>query len=242
MEKNYCLFSVEIEGEELLYKDNCNSAADIINRYAECNGYIPDFTKDCERISDERYAELEQMGKPLPSYTLDFNVEENELTVWKNTDVYDCEKSFEKNTFVLSNAVQKVRNNENLYLFEVNPNALEEVYTDFLYRNDIYNNTHIAFVERYGELPMDISAEETKHKALVYCCAQLDNDNITNSQREKVEQLKELLLTEITLDYKDIKEITALNPNPLVKEKLSEWQDEAEKTIQKLMSRDEHIK
>ena len=50
------------------------------------------------------------------------------------------------------------------------------------------------------------------------------------------------LETEITLDYKDIKEITALNPNPLVKEKLSEWQDEAEKTIQKLASRDEHIK
>lgn len=134
--------------------------------------------------------------------------------------------------------IQNLRNNEN----KVNPNALEEVYTDFLYRNDIYNNTHIAFVERYGELPMDISAEETKHKALVYCCVQLDNGNITNSQREKVEQLKELLLTEITLDYKDIKEITALNHNPLVKEKLSEWQDEAEKTIQKLVSRDEHIK
>ena len=131
---------------------------------------------------------------------------------------------------------------KNLNSFEANPNTLEEVYTDFLYKNTIYNDTHIAFTERCGELPMDISAEETKHKALVYCCVQLDNENITDVQRERVEQLKDLLLNEIALDYKDIKEITALNQNPLVKEKLSEWQDEAEKTIQKLVSRDEHIK
>lgn len=57
MEKGYCTFAVETHMELFYYRDNnCRNVEELMKRYAECDGYLPKFTENCEEISCAEYA------------------------------------------------------------------------------------------------------------------------------------------------------------------------------------------
>ncbi|MCH5199712.1 MAG: hypothetical protein J1F60_02040 [Oscillospiraceae bacterium] len=84
--ENYCLFTVEIYGEIMNYRDNTTSDINtLMNRYVECESYLPSFTENCIRISEVEFADLEQHEKPM--FCAEINVDKNALTVWDNEKI-----------------------------------------------------------------------------------------------------------------------------------------------------------
>lgn len=85
MKNNFCVFSIEHNGLCYYYRDNnCTDAAELLKRYADVNGYMPDFTKSCERISESDFADLSQNYSP--AFTAEINVDNNEITVYREND------------------------------------------------------------------------------------------------------------------------------------------------------------
>lgn len=106
--EKYSLFTVEINGEIMNYRDNNASDIDaLMNRYASCGGYLPDFTENCTRITNLEFAEMEQSDTSKPVFCAEINVDNNTLTVWDNEKIADSS---------LDNAVENIEENGALNL------------------------------------------------------------------------------------------------------------------------------
>lgn len=118
--ENFCLFSVEINGDVKYFQDKSCTIDELVKRYADCNGYIPDFTVSCERISEARYAEIQQSNTAQPNFSAEFDVDNDDLIIMtpddKSKNYIDI--NFEFTYMNLSDAVKYVRDNEKIPLTE----------------------------------------------------------------------------------------------------------------------------
>lgn len=86
--EEYSLFSVEQCGEIRHYRDdNTKDIDSLMKRYADCDGFLPDYTENCTHISVSEFAELEQSEKNGPVFSAEIDVDNNELTVWSGNNV-----------------------------------------------------------------------------------------------------------------------------------------------------------
>lgn len=88
--ENFCLFEVETHTEHSYFYDkNCLSIDELVKKYADCNGYYPDFIKNCERIDCGRYAGMQQNDdRAKPLFSAEFNVDNDALIVSIPDDRY----------------------------------------------------------------------------------------------------------------------------------------------------------
>ena len=87
---------------------------------------------------------------------------------------------------------------------------LNEIYTDFL------NNTHNDFVTQHGDLPQTLDTAASRGYVSKYIVEQLDGGNITESQRESLEDLRQAIW--------DFEEPLFIQEA----EKITEWCEEAQ--------------
>lgn len=227
--ENYSIFCIENGGEAAYFRDNNTSVDTFIQRLADCNGDYPEFLKGCTEISGEKFAELEQMGKPLPAFCSRINLDTVDITGEikpKELSVWDNEKTATVN---LDEAIQSVKENGSAELefvplasddngFDINEEsdpdyaeiqeqALKELkeeyfevskqldvfYNDFLYHNGIHNDESINLENKNGQLPNDLDTAENRELVKEYIDGQLKSGNISDNQRETLEELKNMI-------------------------------------------------
>lgn len=217
--EGYSIYSVELNGEIMNFRDTATDIDTLMKRYADCEGYYPIFTENCKRISDVEFAELEQSGDPLPSFCAEINIDNNTLTVWDNEKIASTELST-----VISNI--KENNTVDLNYNDFPSNDLEtlnNVYDSFLYNNDIFNDAHIDFMDKH-ELPPNLNSAENRFTVSEYINTQLNKGSITESQRESLKEMQQSIR-----HYEE----------PLFTEKINEISQWANEVIDKFNSRSE---
>lgn len=217
--EGYSIYSVELNGEIMNFRDTATDIDTLMKRYADCEGYYPIFTENCKRISDVEFAELEQSGDPLPSFCAEINIDNNTLTVWDNEKIASTE---------LSTAISNIKENNTVDLnyndFPSNDlETLNNVYDSFLYNNDIFNDAHIDFMDKH-ELPPDLNSAENRFTVSEYINTQLNKGSITESQRESLKKMQQSIR-----NYEE----------PLFTEKINEISQWANEVIDKFNSRSE---
>lgn len=217
--EGYSIYSVELNGEIMNFRDTATDIDTLMKRYADCEGYYPIFTENCKRISDVEFAELEQSGDPLPSFCAEINIDNNTLTVWDNEKIASTE---------LSTAISNIKENNTVDLnyndFSSNDlETLNNVYDSFLYNNDIFNDAHIDFMDKH-ELPPNLNSAENRFTVSEYINTQLNKGSITESQRESLKEMQQSIR-----HYEE----------PLFTEKINEISQWANEVIDKFNSRSE---
>lgn len=217
--EGYSIYSVELNGEIMNFRDTATDIDTLMKRYADCEGYYPIFTENCKRISDVEFAELEQSGDPLPSFCAEINIDNNTLTVWDNEKIASTE---------LSTAISNIKENNTVDLnyndFPSNDlETLNNVYDSFLYNNDIFNDAHIDFMDKH-ELPPNLNSAENRFTVSEYINTQLNKGSITESQRESLKKMQQSIR-----NYEE----------PLFTEKNNEISQWANEVIDKFNSRSE---
>lgn len=217
--EGYSIYSVELNGEIMNFRDTAADIDTLMKRYADCEGYYPIFTENCKRISDVEFAELEQSGDPLPSFCAEINIDNNTLTVWDNEKIARTE---------LSTAISNIKENNTVDLnyndFPSNDlETLNNVYDSFLYNNDIFNDAHIDFMDKH-ELPPNLNSAENRFTVSEYINTQLNKGSITESQRESLKEMQQSIR-----HYEE----------PLFTEKINEISQWANEVIDKFNSRSE---
>lgn len=217
--EGYSIYSVELNGEIMNFRDTATDIDTLMKRYADCEGYYPIFTENCKRISDVEFAELEQSEDPLPSFCAEINIDNNTLTVWDNEKIASTE---------LSTAISNIKENNTVDLnykdFPSNDlETLNNVYDSFLYNNDIFNDAHIDFMDKH-ELPPNLNSAENRFTVSEYINTQLNKGSITESQRESLKEMQQSIR-----HYEE----------PLFTEKINEISQWANEVIDKFNSRSE---
>ena len=217
--EGYSIYSVELNGEIMNFRDTATDIDTLMKRYADCEGYYPIFTENCKRISDVEFAELEQSGDPLPSFCAEINIDNNTLTVWDNEKIASTE---------LSTAISNIKENNTVGLnyndFPSNDlETLNNVYDSFLYNNDIFNDAHIDFMDKH-ELPPNLNSAENRFTVSEYINTQLNKGSITESQRESLKEMQQSIR-----HYEE----------PLFTEKINEISQWANEVLDKFNSRSE---
>lgn len=217
--EGYSIYSVELNGEIMNFRDTATDIDTLMKRYADCEGYYPIFTENCKRISDVEFAELEQSGDTLPSFCAEINIDNNTLTVWDNEKIASTE---------LSTAISNIKENNTVDLnyndFPSNDlETLNNVYDSFLYNNDIFNDAHIDFMDKH-ELPPNLNSAENRFTVSEYINTQLNKGSITESQRESLKEMQQSIR-----HYEE----------PLFTEKINEISQWANEVIDKFNSRSE---
>lgn len=217
--EGYSIYSVELNGEIMNFRDTAADIDTLMKRYADCEGYYPIFTENCKRISDVEFTELEQSGDPLPSFCAEINIDNNTLTVWDNEKIASTE---------LSTAISNIKENNTVDLNyndfpSNNLETLNNVYDSFLYNNDIFNDAHIDFMDKH-ELPPHLNSAENRFTVSEYINTQLNKGSITESQRESLKEMQQSIR-----HYEE----------PLFTEKINEISQWANEVIDKFNSRSE---
>ena len=217
--EGYSIYSVELNGEIMNFRDTATDIDTLMKRYADCEGYYPIFTENCKRISNVEFAELEQSGDPLPSFCAEINIDNNTLTVWDNEKIASTE---------LSTAISNIKENNTVDLnyndFSSNDlETLNNVYDSFLYNNDIFNDAHIDFMDKH-ELPPNLNSAENRFTVSEYINTQLNKGSITESQRESLKEMQQSIR-----HYEE----------PLFTEKINEISQWVNEVIDKFNSRSE---
>ena len=200
----------------------------------------PEISKNCTEISDLGFAEFEQNEKNPPAFCAEINLSTKDIVGDEkpiDITVWDNEKTA---TISLDEAIQSLKENGTVNLdyqkFAENSDTVElaseyldaaqhlnDVYDDFLYRRDIFNDEHIKFIDEHGELPDNLDSAENRAAVTEYINTQLDSGNITEAQRESLKNLQqEIRNFEEPLFYQEV-------------EKITEWCEEAqEKAAERL--------
>lgn len=82
---------------------------------------------------------------------------------------------------------QQIKNQDNAL------KKLNEIYSDFLNNTKIDNKIHNDFATQYGELPQTLDTAENRGKISKYLIEQLNNGEISESQRESIERLRQAI-------------------------------------------------
>lgn len=215
--EKYSIFQMETNSEIMFFKDTTSTDInDTMKRYVDCNGYYPEFVKNCERISEVEFAELEQKESYNLAFCAEINVDNDAIAVWNSQEfaaigLNEAIQSIKENGAFQLNYQPFAANNE----FDEIMSKLEDLsshlansYDDFLYKNSIFNNESIDFIDKHGDLPDDISSAENREIVSEYINDQLEHgSNLSDSQRETLTELKEHI-SEFDLEIQKISDWT----------------------------------
>ena len=151
------------------------------------------------------FAELEQTEKNPPAFGAKIDLDYDMIYEYKLLNVWDNEKIAFAN---LEETLQSVRETGTVNLEYLDfardddtveleseyldfSQHLDEVYDDFMYHSTIFNNEHIEFVNKHGELPYDLNSPENRAVVLEYINIQLESgSNLSENQKETLTDLK----------------------------------------------------
>lgn len=239
--ESYSIFCIKSGGETAYFREENTDIDTFVKRLADCNGNYPEFLKGCIKISEVEFAELEQTEKNPPAFGAKIDLDYDEIYQYKLLNVWDNEKI----AFVsLEETIQNVRETGTVNLEYIDfardddtveleseyldaAQHLNDVYDDFMYHRDIFNDEHIKFIDEHGGLPDNLDSAENRALVSEYINTQLDGGNITEAQRESLKNLQqEIRDFEEPLFYQEV-------------EKISEWCEEAkEKASERLNERE----
>ncbi len=242
--ENYSIFLIDNGIERQCFRDDNTDVNALVQRLADGNLAYPEISKNCTEISEAEFAELEQSEKNSPTFCAEINLNTKDLVGYEKPmelTVWDNEKLA---TISLDEAIQSIKENGTVNLdyhkFAEDNDTVElaseyldaaqhlnDVYDDFMYHKDIFNNEHIEFVNKHGQLPYDLNSPENRAAVSEYINTQLDGGNITEAQRESLKNLQQ--------EIRDFEEPLFIQEV----EKISEWCEEAqEKAAERLEERD----
>ena len=242
--ENYSIFLIDNGIERQCFRDDNTDVNALVHRLADGNLAYPEISKNCTEISEAEFAELEQSEKNSPTFCAEINLNTKDLVGYEKPmelTVWDNEKLA---TISLDEAIQSIKENGTVNLdyhkFAEDNDTVElaseyldaaqhlnDVYDDFMYHKDIFNNEHIEFVNKHGQLPYDLNSPENRAAVSEYINTQLDGGNITEAQRESLKNLQQ--------EIRDFEEPLFIQEV----EKISEWCEEAqEKAAERLEERD----
>lgn len=239
--ESYSIFCIKSGGETAYFREENTDVDTFVKRLADCNGNYPEFLKDCTKISEVEFTELDQTEKNPPAFGAKIDLDYDEIYQYKLLNVWDNEKI----AFVsLEETIQNVRETGTVNLEYIDfardddtveleseyldaAQHLNDVYDDFMYHRDIFNDEHIKFIDEHGGLPDNLDSAENRALVSEYINTQLDGGNITEAQRESLKNLQqEIRDFEEPLFYQEV-------------EKISEWCEEAkEKASERLNERE----
>lgn len=239
--ESYSIFCIKSGGETAYFREENTDVDTFVKRLADCNGNYPEFLKDCTKISEVEFTELDQTEKNPPAFGAKIDLDYDEIYQYKLLNVWDNEKI----AFVsLEETIQNVRETGTVNLEYIDfardddtveleseyldaAQHLNDVYDDFMYHRDIFNDEHIKFIDEHGGLPDNLDSAENRVLVSEYINTQLDGGNITEAQRESLKNLQqEIRDFEEPLFYQEV-------------EKISEWCEEAkEKASERLNERE----
>ena len=242
--ENYSIFLIDNGIEKKYFHDDNTDVNALVQRLADGNLTYPEISKNCTEISDLGFAEFEQSEKNPPVFCAEIDLSTKdivgdekpmELTVWNNDktatiSLGEAIQSIKENGTVNLEYQKFAENNDTVELASEYLDAaqhLNDVYDDFMYHKDIFNNEHIEFVNKHGQLPYDLNSPENRAAVSEYINTQLDGGNITEAQRESLKNLQQ--------EIRDFEEPLFIQEV----EKISEWCEEAqEKAAERLEERD----
>ncbi|MCX4257724.1 MAG: diguanylate cyclase [Oscillospiraceae bacterium] len=242
--ENYSIFLIDNGIEKKYFHDDNTDVNALVQRLADGNLTYPEISKNCTEISDLGFAEFEQSEKNPPVFCAEIDLSTKdivgdekpmELTVWNNDktatiSLGEAIQSIKENGTVNLEYQKFAENNDTVELASEYLDAaqhLNDVYDDFMYHKDIFNNEHIEFVNKHGQLPYDLNSPENRAVVSEYINTQLDGGNITETQRESLKNLQQ--------EIRDFEEPLFVQEV----EKISEWCEEAqEKAAERLEERD----
>ncbi len=238
--ENYSIFLIDNGIEKKYFRDDNTDVNALVQRLADGNLTYPEISKNCTEISDLGFAEFEQSEKNPPVFCAEIDLSTKdivgdekpmELTVWNNDktatiSLGEAIQSIKENGTVNLEYQKFAENNDTVELASEYLDAaqhLNDVYDDFMYHKDIFNNEHIEFVNKHGQLPYDLNSPENRAVVSEYINTQLDGGNITETQRESLKNLQQ--------EIRDFEEPLFVQEV----EKISEWCEEAqEKAAERL--------
>ena len=203
--ESYSIFCIKSGGETAYFREENTDVDTFVKRLADCNGNYPEFLKDCTKISEVEFAELEQTEKNPPAFGAKIDLDYDMIYEYKLLNVWDNEKIAFAN---LEETLQSVRETGTVNLEYLDfardddtveleseyldfSQHLDEVYDDFMYHSTIFNNEHIEFVNKHGELPYDLNSPENRAVVLEYINIQLESgSNLSENQKETLTDLK----------------------------------------------------
>lgn len=242
--ENYSIFLIDNGIEKKYFRDDNTDVNALVQRLADGNLTYPEISKNCTEISDLGFAEFEQSEKNPPVFCAEIDLSTKdivgdekpmELTVWNNDktatiSLGEAIQSIKENGTVNLEYQKFAENNDTVELASEYLDAaqhLNDVYDDFMYHKDIFNNEHIEFVNKHGQLPYDLNSPENRAVVSEYINTQLDGGNITETQRESLKNLQQ--------EIRDFEEPLFVQEV----EKISEWCEEAqEKATERLNERE----
>lgn len=242
--ENYSVFLIDNGFEKKYFLDDNTDVNALVQRLADGNLTYPEISKNCTEISDLRFVELEQSENNSPAFCAEINLstkdtigDENpmELTVWDNEklatiSIDEAIQSLKENGAVNLDYQKFAENNDTVELASEYLDAaqhLNDVYDDFLYHRDIFNDEHIKFLDEHGGLPDNLDSAENRALVSEYINTQLDGGKITEAQRESLKNLQQ--------EIRDFEEPQFIQEV----EKISEWCEEAqEKASERLNERE----
>ncbi len=238
--ENYSIFLIDNGIEKKYFRDDNTDVNALVQRLADGNLTYPEISKNCTEISDLGFAEFEQSEKNPPVFCAEIDLSTKdivgdekpmELTVWNNDktatiSLGEAIQSIKENGTVNLEYQKFAENNDTVELASEYLDAaqhLNDVYDDFMYHKDIFNNEQIEFVNKHGQLPYDLNSPENRAVVSEYINTQLDGGNITETQRESLKNLQQ--------EIRDFEEPLFVQEV----EKISEWCEEAqEKAAERL--------
>lgn len=206
--ENYSIFLIDNGIEKKYFRDDNTDVNALVQRLADGNLTYPEISKNCTEISDLGFAELEQSEKNPPVFCAEINLNTKDIvgdekpidiTVWDNEktatiSLDEAIQSLKENGTVNLDYQKFAENNDTVELASEYLDAaqhLNDVYDDFLYRRDIFNDEHIKFIDEHGELPANLDSAENRAVVTEYINTQLDSGNITDAQRESLKNLQQ---------------------------------------------------
>lgn len=145
--ENYSIFFIDNGIETAYYRDDNTDINALVQRLADGDLSYPAISKNCTRISELTFAELDQMRNPPPAFCAEINLKTQdiigyekpmELTIWDNEKIA---------TINLDEAIQSLKENGTVNLDyhnfpEDNDTVeLESEYLDFSeHLNDVYDD------------------------------------------------------------------------------------------------------
>lgn len=203
--ESYSIFCIKSGGETAYFREENTDIDTFVKRLADCNGNYPEFLKGCIKISEVEFAELEQTEKNPPAFGAKIDLDYDTIYEYKLLNVWDNEKIAFAN---LEETLQSVRETGTVNIEYLDfardddtveleseyldfSQHLDEVYDDFMYHSTIFNNEHIDFVNKHGELPYDLNSPENRAAVLEYINIQLESgSNLSENQKETLTDLK----------------------------------------------------
>ena len=81
--ESYSIFCIKSGGETAYFREENTDVDTFVKRLADCNGNYPEFLKDCTKISEVEFTELDQTEKNPPAFGAKIDLDYDEIYQYK---------------------------------------------------------------------------------------------------------------------------------------------------------------